>query len=252
MQPATSTKQPATCQSSNQQPATSNYFLFCDMMNPKQLAAEKAVEYVEDGMIVGLGTGSTSFFAIKKIGERVSQGLNITAVASSKASEELAKESGIRILPFSAIREIDIYIDGADEVDKNHNLIKGGGGAHLREKILASHSKKFIVIVDQTKCVEFLGKFSLPVEVVPFASNLTLNRLKELNPSSSFRMKNNSDYITDNGNLIVDCAFGKIEDPAALNDILHRIPGVVETGLFPKEMVHKVIVGKEDRTELLI
>ncbi|MDQ3292603.1 MAG: ribose-5-phosphate isomerase RpiA [Bacteroidota bacterium] len=215
-------------------------------METKKLAAEKAVENIEDGMVVGLGTGSTAYWAIKKIGERVQEGLNIKAVASSKNSEDLAKESGIPIVPFSDIDAIDVTIDGADEVDKNFYLIKGGGGALLREKILASNSKKFIVIVDETKMVDTLGKFPLPVEIVPFASSLTIKKLQQLNCKVQIRQKDNKDFITDNGNLIADCFFGEIPDPEVLNTQLHSIPGVVENGLFKKEMVHHVIVGHND------
>src|ERR1051325_8131415 len=133
-------------------------------MDTKQLAAAKAVEYVKDGMIVGLGTGSTSTWAIRLLGEKVKKGLHIQSVASSLASESLAKELNIPVLPFAQVSTIDLYIDGADEVDQNHNLIKGGGGALLREKILAYNSKAFIVIVDETKLVNTLGKFPLPLE----------------------------------------------------------------------------------------
>ncbi|MBC7883964.1 MAG: ribose-5-phosphate isomerase RpiA [Saprospiraceae bacterium] len=215
-------------------------------MNAKQVAAEKAVGYIENGMLVGLGTGSTAFFAIKKIGDRVKEeGLKITAVASSSGSEELARSVGIPLVPLSEIESIDLYIDGADEVDKNHHLIKGGGAAHLREKILASNSRKFIVIIDDSKFVETLGNFPLPVEITPFASNLTLNKLAQLGCKSKIRMVNKEMLITDNGNYIVDCLFGKIHDPEALDTTIHSIPGVVETGIFPNSMVHGVIIGYE-------
>ena len=138
-------------------------------MIAKQMAAEHAVQYVTDDMTVGLGTGTTSAFAIKAIGQKIQQGLNVKAVASSIESEQLAKDAGITIVPFSHINIIDIYIDGADEVDEDLNLIKGGGGALLREKILAFNSKQFVVIVDEHKMFKQLGKFPLPVEVTPFA-----------------------------------------------------------------------------------
>src|SRR5690242_8882833 len=136
-------------------------------MDTKRLAAEKAVEEVKDNTVVGLGTGSTAYWAIQKLGERVKEGLHIRAVATSQQSEDLAKELGIPIVPFSDIESIDLTIDGADEVDKHKNLIKGGGGALLREKIVAYHTKKYIVIVDENKLVTHLGKFPLPVEVLP-------------------------------------------------------------------------------------
>src|SRR5215203_3608236 len=156
-------------------------------MNAKRLAAEHAVELIKDGMTVGIGTGSTSAFAIEAISKRIKEGLSIKAVASSLRSEELAKNAGIRLIPFSRVETIDLYIDGADEVDQELNLIKGGGGALLREKILAFHAKEFIVIVDSSKLVTHLGKFLLPVEVVPFALELTVRRLQKFGCTTLIR-----------------------------------------------------------------
>jgi ribose 5-phosphate isomerase A len=211
-------------------------------MNPKKLAAEKAVEFVEDGMIVGLGTGSTAYWAIQKIAQRINEGLRIQAVASSRNSEYLANKLGIPLVPFSDIDILDITIDGADEVDNNLNLIKGGGGALLREKILAMNSKKFIVIIDESKRVENLGHFPLPVEIVKFASNFTISKLRELKCDLRVRMINDKEYITDNGNLIVDCNFEKILEPIELNKHINLIPGVVDNGLFT-QMAISVVVG---------
>jgi ribose 5-phosphate isomerase A len=212
-------------------------------MESKRLAAEKAVEYVDEGMIVGLGTGSTAYWAIRKIGERVQRGLNIKAVASSMASEQLAKEWDIPLIPFADIQYIDITIDGADEADEKHNLIKGGGGALLREKILAYNSKKFIVVIDESKLVPQLGRFPLPVEIVPFAADFTLNHINKLGGVPELRRTGEQNYVTDNGNFIADCRFNKIANPEFLNRQLHDIPGVVETGLFLHQMVALVIVG---------
>lgn len=214
-------------------------------MNAKKLAAEHAVQFVKDGMTVGLGTGSTSAFAIEAIGKKVQQGLSIKAVASSLRSEELAKSFGITLIPFSEVGSIDIYIDGADEVDKDLHLIKGGGGALLREKILAFNSKQFLVIVDSSKMVQHLGAFLLPVEIVPFAMELTLKQLQKTGCATSIRMENNKQYITDNGNLIIDCDFKKIEKVEELHHFINNIPGVVENGLFLNSIISKVIVGKE-------
>lgn len=214
-------------------------------MNAKQLAAEYAVQFVKDGMTVGLGTGSTSAFAIEAIGKKVQQGLSVKAVASSLRSEELAKNAGITLIPFSEVGTIDIYIDGADEVDKNLNLVKGGGGALLREKILAFNSKEFLVIVDGSKLVEYLGEFLLPVEIIPFAMELTLKQLQKAGCTTSMRMENNKPYITDNRNLIIDCDFKKIELVEQLHHFINHIPGVVENGLFLNTIVSKVIVGYE-------
>jgi ribose 5-phosphate isomerase A len=211
-------------------------------IDPKRIAAEKAVEWVKDGMVIGLGTGSTAYWAIQKIGERVKQGLKIRAIASSDQSTQLAHELKIPLIPFEEINRIDLTIDGADEVDANRNLIKGGGGALLREKIIASNSSKFIVVVDTAKMVSCLGKFPLPVELVPFAGNLAMEKIRTLGCKPHWRMNGEKKYITDNGNLILDCNFEKIADPSSLNLQLHLIPGVVETGLFVK-MQPTVIVG---------
>jgi len=217
-------------------------------MEAKRLAAEKAVTYLEDGMVVGLGTGSTTLWAIQKIGERVKGGLKIKAVASSERSEAMARELNIPIISFSSIKQIDITIDGADEVDEKFNLIKGGGGALLREKILVYNSKKFLVIVDDSKLVAQLGKFPLPVEMIPFATNLSLEHLKKLGCKPSIRIEKNETYKTDNGNLIVDCQFDKIPDPNKLDQQIKSIPGIVDTGLFSNTLVTAVMVGCGDGT----
>lgn len=194
-------------------------------------------------MVVGLGSGSTSFFAIQRIGQLVGEGLKIEAVASSTKSEALARQLNIPILPFEKLKTIDIAIDGADEADPDKNLIKGGGGSLLREKIIAYHSKSFYVIVDESKLVKSLGKFPLPVEIIPFAFELTVRQLKQLNCIPAVRQKNGQFFITDNGNLIVDCAFDVIKDPSLLHAQIKSIPGVVETGLFMGSMVTTVIAG---------
>ncbi len=217
-------------------------------METKRLPAEKAVTYLNDGMIVGLGTGSTTFFAIQKIGERVKAGLKIKAVASSDRSETLARELNIPLISFADVKQIDITIDGADEVDEKFNLIKGGGGALLREKILVYNSKKFLVIVDESKLVTQLGKFPLPVEAIPFAPNLTLAHLKKLGCEPKIRTDKNETYKTDNGNLIIDCQFNKIPDPKSLELQIKSIPGIVDTGLFMNKFVTTVFVGYENGT----
>lgn len=215
-------------------------------MNAKQLAAEKAVQYIQPGMTVGLGTGSTAFFAIEKIGEMVRQGLHIQAVASSLASTDQARHNGITMVGMTEIGHIDITIDGADEVDEKGNLIKGGGGALTREKILAYNSTQVIIIVDESKLSVSLQRFPVAVEVVPFGYNLALAHLQKLGCGASIRQKDGGFFKTDNGNWIVDCSFGKIEDPDYLNAAINLIPGVVESGLFSNKMVHKIIVGYPD------
>ena len=215
-------------------------------MNAKKIAAEHAVNYIQNGMTIGIGTGSTSEFAIEAISKKVKEGLSIKAVASSVRSEQLANNAGISLIDFSEVQTIDLYIDGADEVDTELNLIKGGGGALLREKIIASNSKGFIVIVDNTKQVQHLGKFHLPVEVVSFAVELTIKQLQALGCTTAIRNKNGNLFVTDNWNFIVDCDFKQIPEPGELQYTINAIPGVVEHGLFPNTMVSKVVVGYEN------
>ncbi|WP_068496519.1 ribose-5-phosphate isomerase RpiA [Paenibacillus kribbensis] len=212
-------------------------------MNLKQKAAEKAVEAIQDGMKVGLGTGSTAYWAIQKIGERVAQGLHIQAVATSQASEDLARELGIPIIPFDQIGRLDVTIDGADEVNEQLVLVKGGGGALLREKIVESNSDRLIVIVDESKDVKVLGAFPLPVEVVPFASEWTLEALRQTGCQAEWRIQDGERYLTDNGNYIADCRYGTIENPQELEIRLNQIPGVVENGLFIN-MADQVIIAR--------
>ncbi|WP_225999195.1 ribose-5-phosphate isomerase RpiA [Paenibacillus sp. BJ-4] len=212
-------------------------------MNLKQKAAEKAVEAIQDGMKVGLGTGSTAYWAIQKIGERVAQGLHIQAVATSQASEDLAKELGIPIIPFDQIGRLDVTIDGADEVNEQLVLVKGGGGALLREKIVESNSDRLIIIVDESKDVKVLGTFPLPVEVVPFASEWTLESLRQTGCQAEWRIQDGERFLTDNGNYIADCRYGTIENPQELEIRLNQIPGVVDNGLFIN-MADQVIIAR--------
>ncbi|OMF38402.1 ribose 5-phosphate isomerase A [Paenibacillus sp. FSL H8-0548] len=214
-------------------------------MESKRIAAERAVEFVKDGMIVGLGTGSTAYWAIQKIGKRVKEGLSVRAIATSTQSEELARELGISLLSPAEIDLIDVTIDGADEVDCNWNLTKGGGGALLREKIVASASKQLIIIVDESKIVDQLGKFPLPVEVIPFGYEMTIKKLQKLGAETVQRVSGDHAYRTDNGNFIVDCHFGTIEKPVELHQTLNLIAGVVDNGLFI-DMATQVIVGYMD------
>jgi len=214
-------------------------------MEAKRVAAERAVDFISEGMTVGLGTGSTVYYAIQKLGRRVQAGLNIRAVDTSVRSEELAHELGIKLVPFAEIDSIDITIDGADEVDPQWNLIKGGGGALLREKIVAAASKQFIVIVDESKVVNQLGKFPLPVEVIPFGWELTVRKLTQMGLNPQMRMDGNNPYITDNGNYIFDCHIGAIPNPAQLHEQINRVVGVVDNGLFVGYAT-KVIVGHQD------
>jgi len=202
------------------------------MFSEKQRAAEAAVEYVKDGMIVGLGTGSTTEFAVKKLGERVRDGLAIRGIPTSDVTKVQAEEEGIPLIDFSETMYIDLTIDGADEIDVNLNMIKGGGAALLREKIVASASKEEIIIVSHEKFVKQLGSFPLPVEVIPFGWQVIFNQLETLGGSPDLRLKQGQPLLTDQGNYIIDCRFRQIIDASQLEQRLNMIPGVVENGLF--------------------
>lgn len=214
-------------------------------MNPKQLVGEEATKYIKDGMIVGLGTGSTAYFATMKIGELVKSGLNIKGVPTSKSTEELALSLNIPLLPIEEVTHIDVTIDGADEFDKNKNLIKGGGAALLREKIIASVTKFYVIIADAAKGSEFLGRFAVPVEVTPFGKEITIAQLKALGCQPKLRYKNDELVVTDNQNYIVDCKFEKIENPEQLSAQMNALPGVVENGLFSN--MANVIISEDGK-----
>jgi len=199
----------------------------------KALVGKRAVEFVEDGMAVGLGTGTTATAFIRALGERVAQGLKIRCVASSEASTQLGRSLGMDVMSLEELPELDVYIDGADEVGPGLALIKGGGGALLREKIVASAAKKFVVVVDSTKVVDVLGKFPLPVEVVKMALPLVEKRLEDLGLNPTLRKhKDGSIYLTDENNYILDCSCGEIEEPEVTAAEIRGIVGVVEHGLF--------------------
>ncbi|MCC2088762.1 ribose-5-phosphate isomerase RpiA [Mammaliicoccus sciuri] len=198
----------------------------------KRQVAYEAVNDIQDGMTIGIGTGSTMRYAIEKLGERVKNGLQIKGVPTSEDTAELARIHQIPLTDFSEVSHLDLVIDGADEVDENLQLIKGGGGALLREKIVANATDNFIVIVDETKYVKTLGKFKLPVEVVPFGWEITARAIESLGCQATLRMKDSNVYVTDNNHYILDCEFGEIHYPEQLNQDLISIVGVVETGLF--------------------
>lgn len=219
-------------------------------MTEKQIAGEKAVEFIKEGSVIGLGTGSTVQFTIVKLGKLVNDGFKIKTVSTSNVTTSLALSLKIPQLSINEIDKIDLTIDGADEVDSNLNGIKGGGGALLFEKIIASVSKEIIWVVDSSKLVKKLGKFPLPIEVVPFSYLRTLKKFKELNYNPKLRMNGNEIYITDGNHYIIDLHLNEINDPKKLNDELNNIPGVVENGLFIG-LADKVIIGKKDSTEIL-
>jgi len=216
----------------------------------KRKAGEKAVEYIKDGMIVGLGTGSTVKYTILKLGELVKDGLDIIGIPTSIATEKLAKERGIKLGSIDDYQVIDLTIDGADEVDRNLNLIKGGGGALLREKMIAHASKYEIIVVDESKVKDVLGNFPLPIEIVRFGHKRTMNVLSTLGCNPNLRVRDGKIFITDNGNYIVDCKFDKIENPKDLERTIDEIPGVVEVGLFVG-LANKIIVGKKDGIDIM-
>lgn len=222
--------------------------------NPKQRAALAALELVEDGMLLGLGTGSTAKFFIEALGEKVRGGLDVKGIPTSQWSADLARQNGIELFEPDETTVLDLDIDGSDEITPDGAMIKGGGGAMLREKIVASAARKFVMIADASKRVETLGAFPLPVEVIPFGQTLTIKAIRDVlsgqgfqNPQISLRPAANGEgfFITDSGNLVADLKLGRIEDPQALDAGLTMIPGVVTTGLFLGFDVHQILATED-------
>lgn len=217
--------------------------------NPKEVAGIEAAKFVQDGMTLGLGTGSTVHFALVRIAERIrEEGLAVRGVPTSLDTEHKAREFGIPLTTLEEVSRIDLTIDGADEIDGEFNMIKGGGGALLREKVVASITDKTVIVVGRNKVVERLGTtFMLPVEVAPFAQPVIARAIRELGGEPLQRTLDGGEpYLTDNHNRILDCRFeGGIEDARALEKELAALPGVVESGLFIG-LAHVVIVGAED------
>ena len=218
----------------------------------KRAAAEAAVALIEDGMVVGLGTGSTATFAVRSLAVRVAQGLRVVGIPTSERTAELARGHGIALTDLATEPVIDLTIDGADEVERTTlQLIKGLGGALLREKIVAAASRRMIVIVDESKIVDRLGtRAPVPVEIVAFGAEATLRHLTELGTAPTLRLIEGRPFRTDNGNLIADCATGPIDDPTALAARLVAIPGVVDSGLF-LDLASHVVVGSAAGTQHL-
>jgi ribose 5-phosphate isomerase A len=212
----------------------------------KEQAARASLKYVRDGQIVGLGSGSTATLAIRFLGELVREGLNIRGIPSSVQSRDLALELGIPLTTFDEYQQIDVTIDGADEFDPSLNLIKGGGGAMLREKIVAWASKQLVIVADSSKQVPKLGRFPLPVEVIGFAEPLIARRISDLGATVTRREDSfGKAYVTDEGHHILDCHFGQISDPQRLARTLSEMPGVVEHGLFVG-IASVVLMAKEN------
>jgi ribose 5-phosphate isomerase A len=218
----------------------------------KRRAGETAVDrFVQDGMCIGLGTGTTAYWAIKRVGERIAAGERISAVATSLGTEALCRELDVPVVPLLSA-PIAVAIDGADEVAPDWALTKGGGGALFREKVVALAAERFVVIVDRSKLVEHLGAFPTPVEIVPFAVPFVREALVRAYPSIEIheRAKDGAPFRTDNGNAILDCRFGPITDPAALDTALRTITGVVVTGLFTDVADVVLVAGDDAVTEL--
>jgi ribose 5-phosphate isomerase A len=216
----------------------------------KKRAAERAVEFVKDGHSVGLGTGSTTLFALQALAKKVREGLNIVGVPTSKHTETIAREFGIPLTDLNQIEKLDVVLDGADEIDSDFNMIKGGGGALTREKLVAISARLRINIVDEEKLVSRLGKsFAVPVEVLPFAWSVSARLLRELNCEPKLREQEGRIFGTDNDNYIVDCKFDGVEDIAQLEKQMKLVPGVLECGLFVG-ICDVLIVGFDNRAEV--
>ncbi len=219
-------------------------------MNQKKIAGEKAAEYVKDGMVVGLGTGSTAKFMVDKLGEMVKNGLKIQGVPTSKATEQQARELGIPLLDIADVDHIDLDIDGVDEIDGDFNATKGGGGALFREKVVASLAKEVIWIMDESKLVDSLGAFPLPIEILPYGYQIVFKKMEELGYKPTMRMKDGEIFVTDNGNYIVDLHLDVPADIEAVKKNVSGIVGVLETGQFLK-MCKRIIVGTDEGVKVI-
>lgn len=210
------------------------------MNDLKIKAAKAALEYIEDDMVVGVGTGSTVNFFIKELAA-IKHKID-ACVPSSKATEALLRAQGIPVLELNSVHDLPVYIDGADEVTEQGDMIKGGGGAHTREKIVAQVAQKFICIVDESKLVHHLGAFPVAVEVLPLARSLVARQIVQLGGDPEYR----EGFITDNGNIILDVYNLIINDPMDLEDRINRIPGVVENGLFAHRRADIILLASQD------
>ena len=221
-----------------------------DYDQEKRLAAAYSLRFIEDGMAVGLGSGSTATHFIASLGERVHSGLRIRAIPTSETSSELARHAGIPLTDFGEVRRLDVTVDGADEIDPQLNLIKGGGGALLREKIVASATERLVIIADSRKRVATLGAFPLPVEVVPFACELVRRRIRRMGADVEVRsLESGQPFVTVEGNYILDCGFGRIDDPEDLARRLDGTPGIIEHGLF-LQMASTIVIAREGDVEV--
>lgn len=219
-------------------------------MEQKRIAGEKSAEYIKDGMILGLGTGSTAYYMIKKVGELIQRGMNLKGVATSKSTENLAKELGIHLIAIDEVDRIDLAIDGVDEIDSKFSAIKGGGGALFREKIVANLADEVIWIMDDSKLVNSIGEFPLPVEILPYGYKHVIKKLQNYSLNPVIRMNSDKFFITDNGNYIVDLHIGKPMDINEVYSKISGITGVLEIGLFIN-MCKRIIVGTDSGVKVI-
>jgi ribose 5-phosphate isomerase A len=219
-------------------------------MNKKQNAAIQAADFIKDNTVLGLGTGSTVFFLLPKVHELINKGYKLQCVATSLSTEKIAEELKIPLLSIDEVKSIDLVIDGVDEIDPNFNAIKGGGGAHFREKLVASLAKEVIWIMDESKMVQSLGKFPLPVEIMKFGYIQTISKMEELGMHPKLRLKEGIPYLTDNGNYIVDLHLGAGFSINEVENALNQIVGVVENGLF-LNTCNLIVVGFDDKAKII-
>lgn len=228
-----------------------------NQVNAKRAAGQHAATFIENGMIVGIGTGSTAHYFIEALILKCKEGMKIKAAASSSQSAEIARAGGIPIFDINELTHIDLTIDGADEIDPQMRMIKGGGGAHVREKILATASAEMIVIIDESKLVSVLGQTKLPVEILPFGSSFTRRKIENLGFTGKWRCSGSSSlnqelFVTDNGNFLFDIYFQTPpEIPEKMHADLIQLPGVVDTGFF-FNIARRVIIGKSDGSTLVL
>ena len=210
-----------------------------------------AAEYVRPGMALGLGSGSTVYFFLEELGRRVKGGVDVVGIPTSERTAALARDFGIPLATFDERQELDLAVDGADEVDPRLNLVKGHGGALLREKIIAMAARRLVIVVDSSKVSPALGtNMTLPVEVVPFAVALARTRLEALGARPTLRQDGGKPYVTDNGNWLLDCGFAPMSDPARLEAEINRVPGVMDNGLFI-DLASEVILARSGSIERL-
>lgn len=216
----------------------------------KRIAGTAAADLVEEGMVLGLGTGSTVECLLAALGEKVKVGMRVRGVPTSERTAKICHQLGIEVLDFASVDTLDLAIDGADEIDGNFQMIKGGGGALLREKIVAAAASQVAIMVDSSKVVDVLGAFPLPVEIVRFGYQTVERKVRDLGIDFTLRHAGDNPYVTDNGNFILDLKMGQIPHPAALHNELAAIPGVVDTGLFI-DLCHVLVIGQGTEVRIL-